>query len=78
MKDWNNIDLNNHEIDSAIIDEYTFASLLLEIKCNLPVINEHTIRAQFLASLDHTIEEAKDIFESNLKNIIKQAKKERK
>jgi formiminotetrahydrofolate cyclodeaminase len=74
---WNNIDLNSHEIDSAIIDEYTFEGLLLEINYNLPEINEDTVRKQFLTSLNQNMEQAKDIFESNLKNILKYAKKER-
>lgn len=77
MKDWNNIDLDSHEIDSAIVDEYTFETLLLEINCNLPEINEATVRQQFNKSLDATIEQAKDIFESNLKNILNHATKER-
>lgn len=73
-QDWNNIDLDSHEVGCAIVDEYTFESLLLEIECNLPVINEDTVREQFYKSLKSNFDEAKDIFESNIKNIVSHAK----
>ena len=74
---WSNVDLNSHEVDSALIDELTFETLLLEINCNIRDINKITVREQFESDLNNRIEEAKSIFESNLNNIVKKAKKER-
>ncbi len=74
-KDWNNIDLDSHEVGSAIVDEYTFEGLLLEIECNLPVINLETVRKQFYDSLSKNIEQAKEVFEANLHNIVRHAQK---
>ena len=76
---WNNINLSeeSHERDSNLIDGLTFDTLLLEIHCNIKEINRFTVRAQFIEDLKSRTEEANNIFEANLDNIIKQAKKER-
>ena len=75
--DWNNIDLNSYEVDCNLIDGLTFETLLLEIHCNIREINETTVRKQFEDDLNSRVDEAKSIFEANLKNIVKKAKKER-
>lgn len=77
-QDWKNIDLDSHEIDSSLIDDFTFEDLMLVINCNIPVINEETVRAEFMKLLDNKVEETKDVFECNLKNIVNYALKERK
>ena len=74
---WNNIDLNSYEVDCNLIDGLTFETLLLEIHCNIREINETTVRKQFEDDLNSRVDEAKSIFEANLKNIVKKAKKER-
>jgi len=76
---WNNLDLKDgsHERDSNLIDGLTFDTLLLEIHCNIKDINVHTVRHQFDEDLQGRIDEARTIFETNLLNIVKQAKKER-
>jgi len=74
---WNNIDLNSHEIGAEILDGLTFEILLLEISCNVKDINEVTVRKQFEDDLKSKIECAKEIFEANLKNIVKHAINER-
>jgi hypothetical protein len=76
--DWNNVDLNSHEIDSYLIDPLTFEILLLEINCNIPEITPATVTAQFEEDLQSRIEEARSVFKSNLKNIVKKAKQDRK
>lgn len=76
--DWKNIDLDSHEIDSALIDEFTFEDLMLVINCNIKEINEQTVRKEFMELLANKVEETKDVFECNLKNIVKHAIKERK
>ena len=76
--DWNNVDLNSHEIDSYLIDPLTFETLLLEINCNIPNINPATVAAQFEEDLQSRIEEARSVFKYNLKNIVKKAKQDRK
>ena len=75
---WNNINLNDgYEREQNIIDPYTSACLLLEISCNLPDINKETVRKQFNESLERSIESAREIFEANINNYVKQARKER-
>jgi len=75
---WSNIDLSSsYQRSLNILDPYSFDSLLLEVTCNLPVIDRQTVRAQFMTSLQSKIDCAKEVFESNLDNIVKQALKER-
>ena len=76
---WNNVDLKDgsSERDSNLIDGLTFDTLLLEIHCNIKDINEDTVRAQFTEDLIGRMAEARSIFETNLNNIVKQAKEER-
>jgi hypothetical protein len=77
---WNNVNLSedSYERDANLIDDLTFETLLLEIHCNIKDINPETVRKQFEEDLNGRIVEARSIFESNLNNIVKQAKKERK
>ena len=75
---YNNLDLTrNYERDVNIIDPLDFDTLLLEIQCNIKDINPETVTKQFNEDLQSRIEEAKSIFNANLNNIVKQAKKER-
>lgn len=76
--DFLNINLNNdHERNTDILDGYDLETLFLEISCNLREINEETVKAQFYESLNSKIQSAKDIFNANLKNIVKYAQEER-
>ena len=76
--DFLNINLNNdHERNTDILDGYDLETLFLEISCNLTEINEETVKAQFYESLNSKIQSAKDIFNANLKNIVKYAQEER-
>ena len=73
-----NIDFNSdHERNSNLLDGYDFETLFLEISCNLTEINEETVKQQFYESLNSKIQSAKDIFNANLKNIVKYAQEER-
>ena len=76
--DYLNIDLNSdHERNTDILDGYNLDTLFLEISCNLREINEETVKKQFYESLNSKIQSAKDIFNANLKNIVKYAQEER-
>ena len=76
--DYLNIDFNSdHERNSNLLDDYSFETLFLEISCNLTEINEETVKKQFYESLNSKIQSAKDIFNANLKNIVKYAQEER-
>ena len=76
--DYLNINLNNdHERNTDILDGYDLETLFLEISCNVTEINEETVKAQFYESLNSKIQSAKDIFNANLKNIVKYAQEER-
>ena len=76
--DYLNINLNNdHERNTNILDGYDLETLFLEISCNLREINEETVKKQFYESLNSKIQSAKDIFNANLKDIVKYAQEER-
>ena len=76
--DYLNINLSNdQERNTDILDGYDLETLFLEISCNLTEINEETVKAQFYESLNSKIQSAKDIFNANLKNIVKYAQEER-
>ena len=76
--DYLNINFSNDtERNSNILDGYDFETLFLEISCNLTEINEETVKKQFYESLNSKIQSAKDIFNANLKNIVKYAQEER-
>ena len=76
--DYLNINFSNDtERNSNILDGYDFEILFLEISCNLTEINEETVKQQFYESLNYNIQSAKDIFNANLKNIVKYAQEER-
>jgi len=78
IMDWKNVNLTNaYERDQDILDSYSFDTLLLEIQCNLREINKETVKKQFMESLNSKIESAKEVFFSNIDNIVKQAEKER-
>jgi len=71
---WSNINLRSpYERSLNLIENLTFDCLLLEINCNLPEINEETVRQQFEEDLNSRIEEAKAVFEDNLTNLVKYA-----
>lgn len=70
---WNNIDLNSHEISANILDSYNFETLLLEIECNVREINELTIRKQFKDTMEAKVRSAYEVFEANLDNILTKA-----
>lgn len=74
---WNNIDLNSHEIESSIVDSYSFKTLLLEVECNVREIDKKSIEKQFLLSLNSNIESAKEVFYANLDNILEESLKRR-
>ena len=76
--DYLNINFSNdYERNSNILDGYDFDTLFLEISCNLREINEETVKQQFYESLNSNIQSAKDVFNANLKNIVKYAQEER-
>ena len=76
--DYSSIDFNSdYERNSNLLDGYDFDTLFLEISCNLREINEETVKQQFYESLNSKIQSAKDIFNANLKNIVKYAQEER-
>lgn len=74
---WNNVDLNSHEVESNIVDSYSFKTLLLEVECNVREISKDSIRHQFLDSLVARMRTAKGIFEANLDNILEESLKQR-
>lgn len=77
--DWNNVDLkSDYECSREILTGYRFETLLLEIACNLREISKETVRKQFETELQNRIREAREIFEANLTNIVKEAQRERK
>lgn len=77
--DWNNVDLTSeYERDQDILDGYSFDTLLLEISCNVKDITPQSVHEQFEISLKNKIDSAREVFSANFKNIVLQAKKERR
>lgn len=75
---WQNVNLkSNFEASQNLLDPYNFDTLLLEIHCNLPTINEETVKAQAMESIRAKYETAIEILNDNLTNITKHAQKER-
>lgn len=76
--DWKNVNLDSdYERTRNILDPYSFDILLLEVQCNLPVINKETVKAQFESGLLNKIESAREVFKNNLDNIVRKANEER-
>jgi len=76
--DWKNINLDSaSERQAHILDGLTFDTLLLEISCNVREINEQNIKAQFEEDLKNKIQSAREVFNDNLQNILKDAIKYR-
>jgi len=75
---WKNVNLkSSFECSQDILDGYDFETLLLEISCNLPVINEETVKAQAMHSIKCKYETAIQILNDNLNNIVNHAINER-
>lgn len=75
---WQNVNLNSaSEADSNLLDPYSFDTLLLEIHCNLPIIDREKVRAQAMESIKIKYQTAIDILNANLDNITTFAQKER-
>jgi hypothetical protein len=78
---WENVNLtDNYEREQNIIDSLDFDTLLLEISCNISndKLNREEIRKQFETDLKNRIASAREIFNNNIDNILKQAQEERK
>ena len=76
---WNKIDLSSpYESSQNILDGYDSDTILLEVECNLPVINRDTVRKQALESIKSKYDTAIEILEANLDNYVKEALKYRK
>ena len=75
---WNNINLkSSYERAQPIIDSLNSDTLLLEINCNLREINKETVRKQFETDLQNRISSAREVFEANIDNIVREAKEYR-
>ncbi len=77
--DWKNIDMNSPvERDLALIDEYTFSILVLEVSCNFrdEDISAHTVRSQAMISITQNYLQALEILDDNLDNIVKYCKQQ--
>ena len=75
---WNNVDMDSdYEKNQNILDPYNFNALLLEIQCNIKKenITKEAIIKQFNESLKNNLNSAKEVMESNIDNILKEAKK---
>jgi len=74
---WSNLNMQSeYERSRNILEPITFENLFLLANTNMKEINEETAVKEFNTLLDANIRECKEIFNENLKNFIKQAKKE--
>ena len=77
---WEKIDLNsNYERNLNLLENYTFDTFLLEIYTNIREedLNETELKKHFEKEIQNKVREAKEIFESNLTNLLNYAKNER-
>lgn len=75
---WNNINLESpYEVQQDILDGYDCETLLLEVNCNLKVINRETVKAQAMESIKCKYKTAIEILDANLDNLVAYAQKER-
>ena len=74
---WNNVDLNSSEVESNLLENYTFSTLLLEVNCNIREINKETVKAQAMESINAKYKESIEILNANLDNLTKFAQDER-
>ena len=77
---WEKIDLNsNYERNLNLLENYTFDTFLLEIYTNIRTedLNERELKKHFETELKNKVKEAKEIFQSNLTNLLNYAKNER-
>ena len=77
---WKNIDLHsNYERNLNLLENYTFETFLLEIYTNIRTedLNETELKKHFEKEIQNKVREAKEIFESNLTNLLNYAKNER-
>jgi len=75
---WKHIGLNSqYEREQNILDPYDSETLLLEVACNLRIINRETVRAQAMESIKSKYKVAIEILEDNLDNLVKEAQRER-
>ena len=76
---WKNINLeSSYERSQPILDGYTTEQLLLEVECGVEHITEQAVRSHFESELRKKVLTAREVFESNIGNIVKHAKRERR
>jgi len=71
MIDWTNIKLDSWEISLSLIDGLSFSEFVLDVDCNCSNITKAALREQFEAELECRIEDAREVFESNLDNLVR-------
>lgn len=77
---WKKINLkSNYERNLNLLENYTFETFLLEIYTNIRTedLNALELKKHFEKEIQNKVTEAKEIFESNLINLLNYAKKER-
>lgn len=76
---WQAIDMeSSYERNYNLIDPLDFDTLLLELHCNCPELDEAAVIKQFEEDLESRIEEARLVLSDNLQGILNKAKKNRK
>jgi hypothetical protein len=71
MTDWKNIDLDSWEISLSLIDGLTFSEFVLDVDCSCPNITKAALRVQFEEELQSRIDDAREVFEHNLDNLVR-------
>jgi hypothetical protein len=71
MTDWKNIQLDSWEISLSLIDGLSFSEFVLEADCNCANVTKAALRAQFEDDLQSRIEDAREVFEHNLENLVR-------
>lgn len=75
---WDDVNLDSaYERSQHLISSVSFDAFLLEIECNERVIDRESLSRHFKERLNGIVEEANEVFQANLDNLVNNAQKRR-
>jgi hypothetical protein len=75
MINWGSLDLDGWEISLPLIDGLSFSEFLLALDGSCSVVTADGVRKQFEEELLSRVEDAREVLEANLSNIVIKANK---
>jgi hypothetical protein len=75
MINWENVDLDSWQVSLPLVDGLSFSEFLLTLDCSCSVVTAEAVRKQFEEELMSRVEDAREVLEANLSNIVIKANK---